>query len=55
VPSYPFSIIDIAITKDGRTAYATNLASVIPVHLATGKAGRPITMPDGAYFIAVAP
>jgi DNA-binding beta-propeller fold protein YncE len=55
VPSYPFSIIDIAIAADGRTAYATNLASVIPIQLAAGKASSPITMPDGAYFIAVTP
>jgi hypothetical protein len=31
VPSYPYSVIGIAITADGRTAYATNSAWVIPV------------------------
>jgi DNA-binding beta-propeller fold protein YncE len=55
VPSYPFSVTDIAIAADGRTAYAANSAWVMPVHLATGKAGRRITVPDGAYFIAITP
>jgi DNA-binding beta-propeller fold protein YncE len=55
VPSYPFSVFAIAIAADGRTVYATNTTSVIPVRLATGKAGKPITLPDGAYWIALAP
>lgn len=53
VPSYPYSILDIALTANARTAYAVSLASVIPVNLTTRKAARPITMPDGAYFIAI--
>ena len=55
VPSYPYSIIDIAITANARTAYAVSLASVIPINLKTRKAAKPITMPDGAYFIAITP
>jgi DNA-binding beta-propeller fold protein YncE len=54
VPTYPYSIFAIAITADGRTAYATNLVSVMPIQLATRKAGRPITMP-GAASIAITP
>ena len=55
VPSYPYSILDIAITANARTAYAVSLASVIPINLTVRKAARPITMPDGAYFIAITP
>jgi hypothetical protein len=55
VPSYPNSILDIAITANARTAYAVSLASVIPINLTTRKAARPITMPDGAYSIAITP
>jgi hyaluronoglucosaminidase len=55
VPSYPYSILDIAITANARTAYAVSLASVIPINLTTRKAARPITMPDGAYFLAITP
>jgi DNA-binding beta-propeller fold protein YncE len=47
--------IAIAISPDGRTAYAANLASVIPIQLAARKADSPITVPDGAYFIAITP
>jgi DNA-binding beta-propeller fold protein YncE len=53
VPSYPYSILDIAITANARTAYAVDLASVIPINLTTRKAARPITMTAGAYFIAI--
>jgi DNA-binding beta-propeller fold protein YncE len=53
VPSYPYSILDIAITANACTAYVVNLASVIPVNLTTRKAARPIAMTAGAYFIAI--
>jgi hypothetical protein len=53
VPSYPYSILDIAVTANARTAYAVSLASVIPIDLATRKVARPIAMTDGAYSIAI--
>jgi hypothetical protein len=54
VPSYPYSITDIAITANARTAYAATLASVIPIDLTTRKVARPIAMTTaGAYFIAI--
>jgi hypothetical protein len=53
VPSYPFSIEDIVISANGRAAYATDLTSLVPVQLASRTAGKPITLPDGGYNLAV--
>jgi DNA-binding beta-propeller fold protein YncE len=46
VPSYPYSITDIVISRDGRTAYAAAYSSVIPINIATGKPAKPIPMPS---------
>lgn len=54
VPSYPFSITDIVLARDGRTAYAAANSSVIPIDLTTRKAARPIPMPADVHGIALA-
>jgi YVTN family beta-propeller protein len=48
----PMGAYGIAITPDGSTAYAANLAGVTPIDLATNTAGTPI--PTGAYALHVA-
>lgn len=53
VPNYPYSLTEIAITANGRTAYAVSQGKVTPINLTTRKAARPITMTAGAYFIAL--
>jgi DNA-binding beta-propeller fold protein YncE len=55
VPSYPYSITDIVITPDGRTAYAAANSAVIPIDLEARKAARPIPMPAGIQAIILAP
>ena len=54
MPSYPFSITDIALARDGRTAYAAADSSVIPIDLTTGKAAKAIPIPDGLTAIILA-
>lgn len=51
VPSYPYSITDIVISRDGRTAYAAAYSSVIPINIATGKPDKPIPMPSNISAI----
>lgn len=51
VPSYPYSITDIVISRDGRTAYAAAYSSVIPIDIATGKPAKPIPMPSGVSAV----
>jgi DNA-binding beta-propeller fold protein YncE len=55
VPSYPYSITDIAIAPDGRTAYVAANSAVIPIDLQTRTAARPIRMPAGTQAITLAP
>jgi hypothetical protein len=47
VPSYPYSITDVVVSRDGRTAYVAAHTAVIPVDLTTGKPAKPIPMPPG--------
>jgi hypothetical protein len=54
VPSYPFSITDIVLARDGRTAYAAANSSVIPIDLSTRTAAKPIPMPDGVQAVVLA-
>jgi hypothetical protein len=51
VPSYPYSITDIVISRDGRTAYAAAHSSVIPIDLTTGKPAKPIPMPSDVIAV----
>jgi hypothetical protein len=46
-----------AVTPDGRTGYIAGGQSVVPVNLATGKAGKPIKVPGllGVGSIAISP
>jgi DNA-binding beta-propeller fold protein YncE len=55
VPSYPYSITDIVIVPDGRTAYVAAYSAVIPMDLQARKAERPIPMPAGIQAITLAP
>lgn len=55
VPSYPYSITDIAIAPDGRTAYVAANSSVIPIDLQTRTVARPIAMPAGIQAVTLAP
>jgi len=55
VPSYPYSITDIVIAQDQRTAFAAAYSAVIPINLSTRKVEPPIHMPDGAHAIILAP
>ena len=55
MPSYPYSITDIVIAPDGRTAYAAANSAVIPIDLQARKAARPIPMPAGIQAIILAP
>jgi DNA-binding beta-propeller fold protein YncE len=55
VPSYPYSITDITIAPDGRTAYVAANSAVIPIDLQTRTAARPIPMPPGIAAIILAP
>jgi DNA-binding beta-propeller fold protein YncE len=55
VPSYPYSITDIVIARDQRTAYVAAYSSVIPINLATSRPEPPIRMPGGAHAIILAP
>jgi DNA-binding beta-propeller fold protein YncE len=55
VPSYPYSITDIVIAPDGRTAYLAAYAAVIPIDLVTKKPGTPIRMPAGTQAVVLAP
>jgi hypothetical protein len=54
VPSYPFSITDIVIAGDGRTAYAAANSSVIPIDLTTRTAAKPIALPAGVRAVILA-
>jgi DNA-binding beta-propeller fold protein YncE len=49
--------IAIAITPDGKTAYAVSLAkgTVTPIATATNTPGRPIKVGRGAFAIVIAP
>jgi len=55
VPSYPYSITDIVIAPDGRTAYVAANSAVIPIDLQARTAARPISMPTGIQAITLAP
>jgi DNA-binding beta-propeller fold protein YncE len=64
MPDYPFGIINMKITPDGRTLYAIiqqghavfqqRGAGVVPINLVSGVAGKTINIP-GAAAIAIAP
>jgi hyaluronoglucosaminidase len=45
----------IAITPDGKTAYAVGTSAVIPIRTATNQAGRPINAGTHPAYIAIAP
>jgi len=55
VRSYPYSITDIVIAPDGRTAYVAANSAVIPIDLRTKSTARPIPMPAGIQAITLAP
>lgn len=55
VPSYPYSITDIVITPDARTAYVAANSAVIPIDLRTRTVARPIAMPAGIQAVTLAP
>src|SRR5215469_8953832 len=55
VPRYPYSITDIVIAPDGRTAYVAANSAVIPIDLQARTAARPISMPAGIQAITLAP
>ena len=55
VPSYPYSITDIVIAPDGRTAYVAAYSAVIPIDLQARKAERPIPMPAGVQAVTLMP
>jgi DNA-binding beta-propeller fold protein YncE len=55
MPDYPFGIINMKITPNGRTLYAViEQGGVVPINLVNGFAGRTIDIP-GAAAIAIAP
>jgi DNA-binding beta-propeller fold protein YncE len=48
-------LLEVALTPDGRTAYAASGNTLLPIDLATGKTGRPVRLPmmPGIGAIAV--
>jgi YVTN family beta-propeller protein len=47
--------VDVAITPDGKTAYVVDREKVVPIDIATNKAGTPIPIENSGRSIAIAP